>query len=74
MPARTARPGTGTPAKPVPPLPIHPHMLRHSCGYHLAAKGIDTRAIQQYLGHNNILNTARYTALSPHRFKAFWPD
>ena len=28
-----------------------PHMLRHSCGYHLANKGFDTRLIQDYLGH-----------------------
>jgi site-specific recombinase XerD len=27
-------------------LKAHPHMLRHSCGYALAAKGHDTRAIQ----------------------------
>jgi len=56
------------------PLPIHPHMLRHSCGYYLASKGIDTRAIQQYMGHANIHNTTIYTALSPDRFKGFWLD
>ena len=31
-------------------FPIHPHMLRHACGFYLANKGIDTRAIQHYLG------------------------
>ena len=56
------------------PLPVHPHMLRHSCGYYLAAKGVDTRAIQHYLGHANIQNTTIYTALSPERFRGFWPD
>lgn len=56
------------------PWPIHPHMLRHSCGYHLAMRGIDTRAIQQYLGHKNIQNTVIYTELSPNRFKDFWTD
>ncbi len=56
------------------PLPTHPHMLRHSCGYYLAAKGVDTRAIQHYLGHANIQNTTIYTALSPERFRDFWPD
>jgi site-specific recombinase XerD len=55
-------------------MPIHPHMLRHSCGYYLASKGIDTRAIQLYLGHKNIQNTVIYTTLSPDRFKNFWPD
>jgi site-specific recombinase XerD len=56
------------------PLPIHPHMLRHACGFYLANKGTDTRAIQQYLGHRNIEHTVRYTALTPHRFIDFWDD
>jgi integrase len=56
------------------PFPIHPHMLRHACGYKLASEGQDTRAIQQYLGHKNITHTVRYTELSPERFKNFWRD
>jgi len=50
----------------------HPHMLRHACGYALANKGHDTRALQAYLGHRNIQHTVRYTELSPTRFKEFW--
>ena len=50
----------------------HPHMLRHACGYTLANKGHDTRALQAYLGHRNIQHTVRYTELSPTRFKDFW--
>lgn len=50
----------------------HPHMLRHACGYALANKGHDTRALQAYLGHKNIQHTVRYTELSPARFKDFW--
>jgi type 1 fimbriae regulatory protein FimB/type 1 fimbriae regulatory protein FimE len=50
----------------------HPHMLRHACGFALAAKGHDTRALQAYLGHKNIQHTVRYTELSPIRFKSFW--
>jgi site-specific recombinase XerD len=50
----------------------HPHMLRHACGYALANKGHDTRALQSYLGHRNIQHTVRYTELSPSRFKEFW--
>jgi integrase len=50
----------------------HPHMLRHACGYALANKGHDTRALQGYLGHKNIQHTVRYTELSPKRFKDFW--
>ena len=49
-------------------------MLRHACGYKLAGDGVDTRALQAYLGHRNIQNTTRYTALAPGRFKGFWRD
>jgi type 1 fimbriae regulatory protein FimB/type 1 fimbriae regulatory protein FimE len=56
------------------PFPVHPHMLRHACGYKLANDGHDTRAIQQYLGHKNITHTVRYTELAPQRFAAFWKD
>ena len=53
-------------------LKVHPHMLRHACGFALANKGHDTRALQAYLGHRNIQHTVRYTELSPGRFKDFW--
>jgi type 1 fimbriae regulatory protein FimB/type 1 fimbriae regulatory protein FimE len=53
-------------------LKVHPHMLRHACGYALANRGHDTRALQAYLGHRNIQHTVRYTELSPTRFKDFW--
>ncbi len=55
-------------------FPIHPHMLRHACGYKLANDGHDTRALQHYLGHKNIQHTVRYTELAPDRFKGFWKD
>ena len=35
-------------------FPAHPHMLRHACGFALANKGHDTRAMQAYLRHRNI--------------------
>jgi integrase len=50
----------------------HPHMLRHACGFALANKGHDTRALQAYLGHRNIQHTVRYTELATDRFKDFW--
>ena len=53
-------------------LKVHPHMLRHACGYALANAGHDTRALQAYLGHKNIQHTVRYTELAPTRFKDFW--
>jgi integrase len=51
--------------------PVHPHMLRHACGYKLANDGVDTRSLQAYLGHKNIQHTVRYTELAPTRFKDF---
>lgn len=54
------------------PFPVHPHMLRHACGYYLASRGVDTRTIQEYLGHSNITHTVRYTALSAKRFEGLW--
>jgi type 1 fimbriae regulatory protein FimB/type 1 fimbriae regulatory protein FimE len=56
------------------PFQVHPHQLRHACGYYLAAQGHDTRAIQDYLGHKNIHHTVRYTQMSPQRFENFWID
>ena len=56
------------------PFQVHPHQLRHGCGYYLAAQGHDTRAIQDYLGHKNIHHTVRYTQMSPQRFENFWMD
>ncbi|ENE3334789.1 tyrosine-type DNA invertase [Escherichia coli] len=50
----------------------HPHMLRHACGYALADRGVDTRLIQDYLGHRNIRHTVRYTASNAERFKNVW--
>jgi site-specific recombinase XerD len=54
------------------PFPIHVHMVRHSTGYALAAKGMDTRRLQHFLGHASITNTVRYTAMSPEPFKDVW--
>jgi type 1 fimbriae regulatory protein FimE len=53
---------------------VHPHMLRHACGYKLANDGHDTRSVQHYLGHKNIQYTVRYTELAADRFKGFWKD
>jgi len=55
-------------------LAVHPHMLRHATGFYLANKGVDTRTIQAYLGHRNIMHTVRYTQLAPGRFRSLWLD
>lgn len=56
------------------PFPIHCHMLRHGCGFALANAGHDTRSIQDWLGHQSIQHTVRYTELSPTKFKDFWRE
>lgn len=53
-------------------IEAHPHMLRHACGYALANKGMDTRLIQDYLGHRNIQHTVLYTASNAGRFHKAW--
>jgi site-specific recombinase XerD len=54
------------------PFSVHVHMLRHSTGYALAGKGMDTRRLQHFLGHASITNTVHYTAMSPEPFKDIW--
>lgn len=51
---------------------IHPHMLRHSCGFALANKGHDLRLIQDYLGHRDPRHTAHYTRTAAGRFEGLW--
>ena len=51
---------------------VHPHMLRHSCGFHLRERGHDIRMIQEYLGHASITSTQLYTRLSAKAFDGLW--
>ena len=69
----TATYGNGLRATAAPfPFPVHVHMLRHPTGYALAARGMDTRRLQHFLGHASTTNTVRYTAMSPEPFKDIW--
>jgi type 1 fimbriae regulatory protein FimB len=52
--------------------PVHPHMLRHSCGFALADKGHDLRLIQDYLGHRDPKHTVHYTRIAGSRFEGIW--
>jgi type 1 fimbriae regulatory protein FimB len=49
-------------------LEVHPHSLRHSCGYSLVNRGTDIRVIQTFLGHRSISSTVRYTKSDSRRF------
>lgn len=51
---------------------VHPHTLRHSCGFALADKGHDLRLIQDYLGHRDPRHTVRYTRTAARHFEGLW--
>ncbi|WP_267361026.1 MULTISPECIES: tyrosine-type recombinase/integrase [unclassified Methylobacterium] len=51
---------------------VHPHMLRHACGYALEDRGTDFRVMQDFLGHKDPRHTAHYTRTSPRRFDRVW--
>jgi type 1 fimbriae regulatory protein FimB len=51
---------------------VHPHMLRHGCGYRLVNQGADTRTIQEYLGHRDVRHTEIYTEVDASRFRGLW--
>lgn len=51
---------------------VHPHTLRHSCGFALADKGHDLRLIQDYLGHRDPRHTVYYTRTAGRRFEGLW--
>ena len=51
---------------------VHPHMLRHSCGFTLANRGYDLRLIQDYLGHRDPKHTVHYTRVAGRRFEGLW--
>jgi len=52
--------------------PVHPHMLRHACGFYLANQGCDLRLIQDYLGHRDPKHTVHYTRVAGSRFEGLW--
>lgn len=48
----------------LPPDLCHEHTLRHSIGVHMMDAGHSREEVQFLLGHRNIQNTERYTAIS----------
>jgi type 1 fimbriae regulatory protein FimB/type 1 fimbriae regulatory protein FimE len=53
---------------------LHAYGFSKSCPRSRLADGRDTRALQAYLGHKNIMHTVRYTELAADRFKSWWDD
>jgi integrase len=52
-------------------IKTHAHMLRHACGFKLANDGVDTRALQAYLGPQEYPeHTVRYTELGQRASRA----
>jgi|SRR5665213_918704 len=49
-------------------LAIHPHMLRHACGYDLVGRA-DLQARAAFLGHVRLENTVRYSHLDADQFE-----
>ena len=51
---------------------LHPHMLRHSCGFYLANQGYDVRLIQDYFVHRDPKHTVHHTRVAGVGFEGMW--
>lgn len=53
-------------------LAVHPHMLRHACGYDMVGRA-DLQARAAFMGHKRLENTVRYSRLNPDQFEGLRP-
>jgi integrase len=53
-------------------LRIHPHMLRHACGFDMVGRA-DLQARAAFMGHKRLENTVRYSRLAPEQFEGLRP-
>jgi type 1 fimbriae regulatory protein FimE len=51
------------------PFPVHPHMLRHACGYKLANDGQDTRAPSGTIIFSTLCAIPSYRLINSNRFE-----
>jgi len=52
--------------------PVTPHVLRHTFAIQCIQRGISTRALQQFLGHDHLQTTEIYLNLSPEAALEEW--
>lgn len=50
-------------------FPVHPHMLRHGCGYRMNDENRNMRSIQSWLGHRDVSTTQMYCAMSSSHYR-----
>jgi integrase len=53
-------------------LKIHPHMLRHACGFDLVGRA-ELQARAAFMGHKRLENTVKYSRLDPGQFEGLRP-
>ncbi len=51
------------------PIPVSPHILRHTYAVHLVQEGADLRSVQELLGHESVATTEVYTHLDLNTIK-----